>query len=162
MEPKLIDNVFQLPETSETTIRQAACLPMSTIGLAERFWLYYGDRVAFTDGQWHHREAGKWVADADNRYVSRAVLAVIRSVTNLEEEHAVATDDGVSSIEEAMEHRWQTGLNDEASERVLERGLIKAKNEASSRHYKACEQLENTPVKHVLTTARHMAPEERR
>ncbi|QYF88494.1 hypothetical protein [Arthrobacter sp. PAMC25284] len=72
--------ISEVPDASRERILEAAEFPLTIMGLAERFAVHYGDRVAFVDGDWRLALHGEWYPNARSTCALH-VLAVVRSLS---------------------------------------------------------------------------------
>jgi hypothetical protein len=77
-----------LPSDDPAPVLEAMVLPLTILGLAERFALHYGDHVAFVDGKWRVAYlAGEWDHASEEEaaeYAATAALSVVRSIGTVE------------------------------------------------------------------------------
>lgn len=77
--------IRELPDTSRYKMLEAAEFPLTVFGLAERFAVHYGDRVAFVDGDWKYVLGGEWYSSRGS--CALGVMSVIRSLSGPEIDH---------------------------------------------------------------------------
>lgn len=120
-----------LPTDNPAPVAEAMHLPLTILGLAERFALHYGDHTAYIGGTWRVAvTAGEWdhLTDAEAlEYVSTAALAVVRSISTVEHK-AIGNYTGPGGgYNAAIKHR-AAGSRFEDMENVAARILGAAKH----------------------------------
>lgn len=75
--------IGELPDASRHKMLEAAEFPLTIMGLAERFAVHYGDRVAWVGGDWRVAFHGDWHASALS-FCALGVMSVVRSLSTSE------------------------------------------------------------------------------
>lgn len=116
-----------LPTDSPEDARTAMGMPLTILGLGERFALHYGDHTAYIGGVWKVAvTAGEWDHLTDTEaleYCTTAALSVVRSISTTEH-HEVGQAGGYNA---AIKHR-AAGARFEDMENIAPRILAAARH----------------------------------
>lgn len=97
-----------LPDIPRHLLSQASAYPATIVGVAQRLAVYFGGQVAYSDRWIYQDPDSTGTAQAVERQVGRMVLAVIRSLSELEQDEA--TSASLENVPGVVEHVMRVAI----------------------------------------------------